>query len=106
MRQITIESVEAFVNDFQLSKQNMTINIGTPLDTQVMKLHGNEIARIEGNLLTITDAGWQTNTTKERLNGILDYYGLWFIKQEAWTWYHYDGTNKLQFEGEQIFKIK
>jgi len=34
-------------------------------------LHGNEIAKIEKGQLSITNAGWETTTTRERLNGIM-----------------------------------
>ena len=39
----------------------------------VVRLHGNEIARFDGGFaLKITDAGWQTVTTKSRLNALLN----------------------------------
>ena len=50
----------------------------------VVELHGNEIAEFDVSLagvkecrgLRITDAGWQTATTKSRLNALLDcFYG-------------------------------
>jgi hypothetical protein len=50
------------------------------------KLHGNEIAYRYNDperTLSITDAGWQTNTTKERLNGIPNVH----IHQKDWVWY-------------------
>ena len=38
----------------------------------VVELHGNEIAQFtNGGMLKITDAGWQTVTTKSRLNALL-----------------------------------
>ena len=38
----------------------------------VVRLHGNEIARFDnGVALKISDAGWQTVTTKSRLNALL-----------------------------------
>lgn len=40
--------------------------------TVVVELHGNEIAQFtNGGMLKITDAGWQTVTTKSRLNALL-----------------------------------
>lgn len=56
----------------------------------VMDLHGNTIAiydRAEG-LLTIRDAGWTSNTTKERLNGLLTEFNIkGGISQKDFTWY-------------------
>lgn len=39
-------------------------------DGESLFLHGNKIARWNGNTLEITDAGWPTRTTHERLNGL------------------------------------
>ena len=86
MRKITIESVDAFAHGDNLSKQNMVIEtIRQPhLITTEMYLHGNLIACINqlSGKITINDAGWQTTTTKERLNGILDYYNLGKLYQK------------------------
>ena len=44
----------------------------TSTDGRSIYLHGNCIARQEDDgRIYITDAGWQTLTTRERLNGIL-----------------------------------
>lgn len=71
MRKITREAVEAFEGGYKLNKQNMMVNdFG-------MFLHGNKIAehnsifKNDGNKsINITLAGWNTNTTRERLNGL------------------------------------
>ena len=56
----------------------------------VMDLHGDTIAiydRIEGKL-TLRDCGWRTNTTKERLNGIIKAFGIPSgIYQDNFEWY-------------------
>lgn len=55
-------------------------------------LHGNNIATYGNGLLTLNDCGWQTNTTKERLNGILDTFGIsGGISQRDYQWYFVDG---------------
>ena len=44
----------------------------TSTDGQNIYLHGNCIAKRDADgSVYITDAGWQTSTTRERLNGIL-----------------------------------
>ena len=35
-------------------------------------LHGNKIAEVGDDFLTIFDGGWQTNTTKSRLNALIN----------------------------------
>jgi hypothetical protein len=55
-------------------------------------LHGNKIAEIGECFVTLFDGGWQTNTTKSRLNAILREHGIpgecvfqkkgqWFVNQ-------------------------
>lgn len=38
-------------------------------------LHGNNIAQIGDNFIRMFDGGWQSNTTKSRLNAILSVHG-------------------------------
>jgi hypothetical protein len=68
-RKITEESVAAFYNRQKFNKSNMSVEItdeGFPL----LKLHGNTIAGKDYEGTWITDAGWPTRTTFERLNGL------------------------------------
>ena len=54
-------------------------------------LHGNLIAEVGENFIKLHDGGWQSNTTKSRLNAIMDEHGIagegvfqknfqWFIR--------------------------
>tara|TARA_R100000951_G_scaffold29042_1_gene24881 strand:- start:387 stop:683 length:297 start_codon:yes stop_codon:yes gene_type:complete len=84
MRKITEESVDAFMNARKFKKSNMEIQV-LP-NVTVMRLHGNPIAfryNDPERTLSITDAGWSSNTTKERLNGIPNVS----IQQKNWEWY-------------------
>lgn len=57
-------------------------NQGTGITT--LYLHGNAIAHLNASgLLFIRSAGWTSNTTKERLNGLSGVS----INQKAFTWY-------------------
>ena len=38
-------------------------------------LHGNKIAEVGDTFIRFFDGGWQTNTTKSRLNAILEAHG-------------------------------
>ena len=71
MRKITRESVEAFLNGDIFNKANMEVYVS---DFECsLKLHGNIIARRAfGFPMRVTFAGWQTPTTKERLNGLAE----------------------------------
>ena len=53
-------------------------------------LHGNHIASVDTatNDLTLFDGGWQSNTTKSRLNALLDeFIPSMGIFQKNWTWF-------------------
>jgi len=62
-------------------------------------LHGNLIARIGETWIELFDAGYQTATTKSRLNAILDANGCGgervFQKQGQWFITINDGSNNL-----------
>lgn len=64
MRKITKSIVNAFVSRSSKSLGN-TISNGNELF-----LHGNKIAEWRVNELWITNAGWFSSTTKERLNAL------------------------------------
>ena len=57
-----------------------------------LKLHGNTIATIdELGVLSVSNAGWRSNTTKERLNGIPGVR----VHQRNWNWY----LNGVEWDG-------
>lgn len=70
MRKITQEAVSAFLEGRKYSKDNTTVT------NEGLFLHSNKIAEYTsiyqdcGKAINITLAGWNTNTTRERLNGL------------------------------------
>lgn len=52
-------------------------------------LHGNLIARIGETWIELFDGGWQSNTTKSRLNAILSEHGCpgERVFQKDFTWF-------------------
>lgn len=89
-RQITIESCNAFMSARKFNKANMSVTIED--NTVKMYLHGNLIARREvgSNVLQISNAGWFSTTTKERLNGlpgvsVCQKKGVWFLNGNEWN---------------------
>ena len=63
----------------------------------ILKLHGNIIAYRYNDTkqtLSITNAGWFSNTTKERLNALPNVH----ITQKNWVWY----LNGKEWNGELI----
>ena len=52
-------------------------------------LHDNLIAEVTDNDVTIYDGGWQSNTTKSRLNAICNFFGFEGegVFQKDFVWY-------------------
>lgn len=95
MRKVTQKAAQAMRDGQNMVSGNTRVHS----NGGVMELHGNTIAiydSIEGKL-TLRDCGWQTVTTKERLNGILSTFSSeWRIYQMAGKWYITDGCGKRE----------
>lgn len=101
MRKITKESVNAFLNANKFNKSNMSVKV-LP-NVTILKYQGNAIAYKYNDpkqTISITNCGWESNTTKERLNGVISLSGLNVGKvyQKNWQWY-LDGK---QWNGDLI----
>lgn len=71
MRKVTAEIVKAWARGDSLTVGNTSTN-GFEI-----YLHGNEIVhKCKGEVIGLTLAGWPTVTTRERLNGVLNFYGI------------------------------
>ena len=93
MRKIEMEMNSAIRYRRNFSKANTSVRcfktncITTDGD---VFLHGNHIASLDtaSNQLTIKDGGWQSVTTKSRLNALLDEFAPSMgIFQKDWVWY-------------------
>lgn len=88
MRKITRLATQAFNNNTNFSLGNTTVKTdGTTTD---MFLHGNHIATKTNGVLRITNAGWSSNVTKERLNALFDVRiyqrkGQWYLNDQIWN---------------------
>jgi hypothetical protein len=69
-------------------------------------LHNHKIAEVGEGFITLYDGGWQSATTKSRLNAILDANGLpgegVFQKNYAWFVRLTDGTTIPFFSGMRL----
>ena len=93
MRKIEMEMNSAIRYRKNFSKANTSVRCfktnGVTTDVDVF-LHGNHIASLDtaNNQLTIKDGGWQSVTTKSRLNALLDEFAPSMgIFQKDWVWY-------------------
>jgi hypothetical protein len=75
-------------------------------DAAVVYLHGNKIAEVGEGYIQIWDGGWQSNTTKSRLNAIFDENGLpgegVFQKNFVWKVRLSDGSEIPFFSGMRL----
>ena len=93
MRKIEMEMNAAIRYRRNFSKANTSVRCfktnGVTTDVDVF-LHGNHIASLDTatHKLTIKDGGWQSVTTKSRLNALLDeFVPSMGIFQKDWVWY-------------------
>ena len=97
MRRVTQNSVNAFMRDQNYAEGNTTVRTavesgGGEYYTE-MYLHGNRIARKLMNQeagIQITNCGYSTNVTKERLNGlpgvnIVQKNCEWYLNGKEWN---------------------
>ena len=103
MRKITLQAVTAFMMGQNFSSGNTRVVCEGRFAT--LRLHGNAIANRDGNTVMLTDAGWQTTTTKERLNGLLEVMGKAGMKisQRKGVWYWGNGD---EFASDQWNRVK
>lgn len=90
MKKITEKSIDAFLNAKPFRRDNTEVVV-LP-NVTILKLFGNEIAYLYNDperTLSITNRGWFTKTTKERLNGIprvsiSQQKGNWYLNGTLW----------------------
>ena len=111
MRKIERDMNTAIRYRRNMSKQNTSVRCfktnGVTTDIDVF-LHGNHIASLDTatHKLTIKDGGWQSVTTKSRLNALLDeFVPSMGISQKNWTWFLFDrldGSKRLFTSGMTV----
>lgn len=90
MRTITENAIEKFLNAETFKSSNTTVEV-LP-NVTILKLFGNAIAYQYNDpekTLSITNCGWNSATTKERLNAIPNVHivqkkGVWFLNDVEW----------------------
>ena len=91
MRQISFDAAEKFMQAKKFKRDNTEVVV-LP-NVTILKLYDNEIAYLyndPSNTLSITNCGWDTNTTKDRLNSlpnvsISQLKGKWYLNNELWN---------------------
>ena len=88
MRKIEAQMNAAISNNKNWQSGNTSVTFDPETGVSQVFLHGNHIADVGDNFLRLFDGGWQSNTTKSRLNAILREHGMdgecVFQKQFEW----------------------
>ena len=68
---------------------NTAVTFDPETNESTVYLHGNKIAVVGDDFVQIFDGGWQSNTTKSRLNATLSEHGIKgeCVFQKNFKWY-------------------
>ena len=87
MRKIEQQMIEAIKEGKDW--KNANTEVITISDVSWVYLHGNHIATVYEDSVEVFDGGWQSNTTKSRLNAICDAFCIdgEGVFQEKFEWF-------------------
>ena len=106
MRKIEEQMNEAVANSKNWQSANTSVTYCPESEESKVYLHGNHIATVGDNFLQIFDGGWQSNTTKSRLNALINRFcnsvsdGVF---QSKFQWYITDNNVTKDFINGYIF---
>ena len=106
MRKIEQQMNAALANSKNWQSGNTSVHYNEENNTSVVRLHGNKIAVLGDDFLEIFDGGWQTNTTKSRLNAIINEFcnGVTDgVFQKNYEWFITDNNVTKEFTNGYIF---
>jgi hypothetical protein len=96
MRKIETQMIHAIKNNQDWKSTNTAVE--SINGVSVVKLHGHKIAEVGDSFVRLFDGGYQSNTTKSRLNAILKGCGLpgEGIFQKKFKWFININGNGIQ----------
>ncbi len=114
MRKIERAMNSAVINRTNWSKSNTTVCYNNSTNCSTISLHGHQIATVDHNTnaVKLDSCGYETVTTKSRLNAILEEvkYGckvfqknfVWFVKYNSQTLMFWDGMILLDTQSLEV----
>tara|TARA_B100002019_G_scaffold161054_2_gene138945 strand:- start:1815 stop:2162 length:348 start_codon:yes stop_codon:yes gene_type:complete len=104
MRKIEQQMISAVQNNKNWQSANTSVHFNEESGESLIRLHGNLIAVVDEDSMTIFDGGWQTNTTKSRLNALCDAFCIAGegVFQKDFVWYVRKFVGKIN--GKDVFK--
>ena len=102
MRKIESQMNAAITGNANWSKANTSVS--TTDGVSEVRLHGNLIAKVGEDFVTIFDGGWQSNTTKSRLNALCGEFCIVGegVFQKDFAWYVRQFTGAIN--GKNVYK--
>ena len=99
MRKIESQMCAAVQSNRNWSSGNTTVHFNEETGESLIRLHGNLIAVVDEDSMKLYDGGYQSNTTKSRLNALCDEFGYsgesvfqknfeWFVRLWTGTEFH------------------
>ena len=104
MRKIESEMIAAIKNNQDWQSANTSVHFNEETGASIVRLHGNKIAEVGDDYLTLFDGDHQTKTTKSRLNAILGEFGYTcgtkreYVFQKQFEWF----VNYFNVKADQI----
>ena len=85
---------------------NTSVHYNEENNVSIVRLHGNKIAEVGDDFMTIFDGGWQTVTTKSRLNALINEFCNSLtdgVYQRNYQWFISDNNVEREFENGYVF---
>ena len=100
MRKIESQMNAAINAGRNWSSANTSTHFNEEENVMIVRLHGNKIAEVGDDFMTIFDGGWQSVTTKSRLNALFSEFceageGVF---QKAYQWFVTVNGETVPFE--------
>ena len=106
MRKIESLMNDAIANNKCWQSGNTSVSFNEETGESIVRLHGNKIAVVGDDFLQVFDGGWQSNTTKSRLNALINRFCNALtdgVYQRQHVWYLTDNKVEREFESGYIF---
>ena len=89
MRKIEKQMCAAVQSNIDWQSGNTSVHFDPETGVSVVRLHGNKIAEVSDNDMTIFDGGYQSVTTKSRLNALCQEFCVAGegVFQQDFAWY-------------------
>ena len=106
MRKIEEQMCNAVHHNIDWKNANTSVTYCEESGESKVFLHGNHIATVGDDFLQIFDGGWQSNTTKSRLNSLINRFCNAMtdgVHQKDFAWFIRDNNVTREFENGYIF---